>query len=375
MTLVAFIADVHLGNHKRFGGPVESGINRRCRQALTTLEAAITLARSEGADTLVVLGDLFDSVRPEPQLVAETQRIFAAMPSTLVLMGNHDMVSAAPGDHALGPLAPVGGLFIVDRPAVHPVRSAGIELVLVPFRPGPAREWLADDVDQLLAGKAPTAPRVLCLHLGLENPDTPHFLKGAPDSIRPELLDKVMDAHGIAWAVAGNWHSRRYIKLGGGRSAFQCGTLVPTGWDNPGMDNYGTLALFDASQKTTDQLGWIEVPGPRFVTATDTELATITGSIAGEAGWALYARRPVGDTAELGPVARSIDEAVAAGVLAGGEVKLDDVPARAAAQQAAAAARSAGTLREAVIGYIEHQEAEEEDRAWATDYCLRALGV
>ena len=45
---VGFVADVHVGNHIRFGGPIEAGMNRRCRETVATLRRAVLKAREEG---------------------------------------------------------------------------------------------------------------------------------------------------------------------------------------------------------------------------------------------------------------------------------------------------------------------------------------
>ena len=65
---VAFVADVHLWNHRRCGGPVKAGINRRGAQTLNALHYAADLAAGMGAAALFVAGDLFDAVNPPPQL-------------------------------------------------------------------------------------------------------------------------------------------------------------------------------------------------------------------------------------------------------------------------------------------------------------------
>ena len=56
---VCFLADLHVANHKRHGGPVKAGINRRCQHVLDALESAYKRAERLDAKAVVILGDLF----------------------------------------------------------------------------------------------------------------------------------------------------------------------------------------------------------------------------------------------------------------------------------------------------------------------------
>lgn len=109
MSFISFIADTHIANHRRFAGESRACINVRCHTTLNSLEQAVESARG----TLVVLGDIFDTVRPEPQVIAAVQLALWETHTTFLLLGNHDMVSTQPGDHALGPLAHAGRKSVV----------------------------------------------------------------------------------------------------------------------------------------------------------------------------------------------------------------------------------------------------------------------
>ncbi len=348
------VADVHVGNHKRFGGGVTGGINVRCRMVLDTLEAAVQGALAQKADAFIVAGDLLDYARPEAQILTEVQRILLPLGKagcySYLLRGNHEMVSGAPGDHALGPLASAW-VRVVEEPETHAVR--GGELLLVPFRSGAAKDWLPGALRALVGDPTtspPATPRLLAVHMGIRDEKTPPWLANAPDAIDASTLLGLMADHWIAHCVAGNWHDRkRWIAgVASGSEIQQCGALAPTGWDNPGAKGYGTLVTWDSGSKLT----WAELPGPRFLkTRTRDEL---------EAALKFAASKPenrvfISDTAAPEDIAERVaflQQACETYDLAGVEVLPDETTALVQARTAASAARSAESMEEALKAFV-----------------------
>jgi len=244
---VAFVADVHVGNHRLLGGPIEAGLNARCRATVAVLEAAALRAGKIGCSHLFILGDLFDTDRPSPQMLAAVQRAIARGPECVLLVGNHDMTSSTPGDHALAPLYHDG--VIVDTTSyVEGVR-------LVPFNVGDAREWLPKACAGLRDG-------ILATHVGIIDGATPPWLVAAHDAVPLTQLEELAKAHGFTHVIAGNWHEHKRWSRGG-VEVIQVGALVPTGWDNPGLDGYGSIVV------VADDGGVVveSLPGPRFCRA------------------------------------------------------------------------------------------------------------
>lgn len=333
MAKLAFIADVHVGNPTTFGGPVVCGVNDRGRRVLHALRAAVEVA--QGCDALVICGDLFDTSSPSPQLISEVQRILDYAPRAIVLLGNHDMVSTTDGDNALGPMHPLPNVQVAQEVDVDFIKDTA--LLSIPFMPGDCREWFAPAVEEAVQHAAQFGPahkRVLAFHLGVIDKETPAFLREAHDAIPLEVVQEVMERHGISYAYCGNWHSpKRWGQI------IQCGALVPTGWDNPGWD-YGQVHVLDT---VTGHTSIRHIPGPRFLTVTSKAQLAAASLEAQQRHCDLYLTLK-------GEAADEVEHARAQGYTC--RVVADTTEAKAATKAAAVAVKQAGTLQEALARYV-----------------------
>lgn len=349
--MIAFVADVHIASPKSMGGRVERGINTRGELVLATLHAAVQLAGQRRCTDFIACGDLFDSARPEPQLIRATQVLFEDARNmgmdAEVLLGNHEMNSEALGDNSLAPLLPTVG--VVDTPQLS--EDDDTSFLMVPFRPGPAREWLPRVVANAAKGFK-YARRILVVHLGIQDGSTPPWLQGAHDSIRLEELREVMKAHGIQHTFAGNWHEPKLWP--GEQTVCQVGCLAPTGWNNPGL-GYGTMAFLHTTPSKGFKAGEVEVvriPGPRFVSTVK------EASEALKDGCQPYLRLPY-EPAELAS-AETVAETMRK---AGAQVELipDAAEAQVAMKQASGVAREATTVDGALAAYVEQMPLEQPE--------------
>lgn len=359
---IAFLADVHVANHKRLGGEAHSGINARANRCLVTLDAAIKACK-DTADVLVVCGDLFDSVRPEPQIIAAVASILGDTEQDIYLLrGNHEMVSDDPGDHSLGPLAALPGVHVVEEPTLLKWAhlESTIELLAVPFYPGSHEAALPGILESALVqggergGSPPASPlRLLALHSGIRDKLTEAWLQKAPDSIDASALYDLMVKHGISAAVAGHWHKHRAWDFTAPededatdtRRIAQLGALVPTGWNNPGVEGYGTVAFWD-SKHGNGKLSYLTVPGPRFlIGASEAEAAE-------KAHHKVFVRWPTLTPEEEKDAVAALAKLKKSGVIVGGEVEQDRADSEIAARSAAMVARSADTLAEALAAFV-----------------------
>lgn len=262
---ICFIADCHVGNPKKFGGPLIAGKNERCQKILNCLKLAADEANKLGAP-MVIAGDLFDTAKPSPQLIKAVQDILASVPEVYCLVGNHDMISSVPDDHAMAPLAPVAR--IIEKPEV--LNISNYEVWAVPFQTGYAEDWLPGILEELggLRGSgSPASPRVLVIHLGISDEKTDKFLQKSQDQISAKSLVRLAKKYGITHIYAGNWHkAQKWVE--DGVEIQQIGALCPTGFANPGADGYGGFAVLDEPTRH------VELPGPRFFRVNSVAEAT-----------------------------------------------------------------------------------------------------
>jgi DNA repair exonuclease SbcCD nuclease subunit len=368
MGRIAVLADVHVGNPRRLGGPMTAGLNERCRLAIDTLRAACGQAREQGCDALYVAGDLFDSVNPGPRVVSPVQTVLdesrvLGVP-VYVMPGNHDAVSTERGDHALGPLGPV--CFVVDRPSLsvpeHRGKSTGIQVVMVPHRSGPASGWLPGAIAGVrnehpewvtdgVPSTASLAPfRVLVLHLGITHQGTPGHLRSDPSAVDVALLDALCVEHGFRAVLAGHWHEAYDAALPCGATVVQIGALVPTGWSDQGTVNRGRMLLVSSGRP---HISAVEVPGPRFVRVSGPDglpdaLEQREHAAAGSRLFVEWHAAP----GETDFARQELRSAEARGDVARGTVVVSVEEAAGRAHRAAVAARSAATLTEALAAYV-----------------------
>lgn len=366
--LIMSAADIHLGNHRRFGGVEHVGLNVRCLQALAVFSDAVKAARTAGAAALVVQGDLFDYSHAEPQLIAAVQEVLSVPRGdmqVILLTGNHDEDSTVPGDHALAPLRHYAT--VVDAPRVIELEDNGalVELVCLPYDPAPAGEWL----DKTLATLCPAAPearpgkdsaRLLAVHLGIADNETPAWLRDARDAVHVDALTTLCERHEIAACFAGNWHNHAIWEDPGFPAIVQVGALVPTGFDNPGLDELGGLATYDVGAA---KFTMAFLPGPRFVKARSVPELKDLVEQGHRRGHKVYAETLVA-RADVPAAMAFVNEAKGAGMLQGAEVLTDPADAKAEARTAAYVARKADTLDEALSAYVAAMTVDEGvDRA------------
>jgi hypothetical protein len=371
---------------RRFGGETQAGLNVRCMQTVHVLHEAAELAEREGCPELWVLGDLFDTVRPEPQVIAAVMAALEPKDITLapharrvrLLMGNHEMVNREYGDHALGPMQALEWVQLHDglpgwteydspggmRGEVHATPGA---IMAVPFVPGqPATQWMPGVGTWNQPPEEGTRMAIVS-HVGIADERTPKYLPG-PGSVPLEHVVREADAMGAELVLAGDWHEHRVWRRTGasGRqiTVMQVGALVPTGFDNPGMQGYGTVVTWDTE---TGKTAVHKLDGPRFVQTRDATLADVRrlrvgapytlhvqvvvppGQVgaarAAADAWAAereaeeYLKRPAGVNVYIGKVVES-------------EVLVDAEEAQTMLRTAAAAATSGETLGEALEAFV-----------------------
>lgn len=338
----ALVADVHVANFRKFGGPVVGGVNKRGREVLKSLESAFTFAKNAGCDRFVVLGDLFHSSHPSPQLITKVAEILAPKPGlrvvesmqTMMMVGNHDQVSLAVNDHALAPFSFMG-VKVIEETTVF---DDG-DLAIIPFRPGHATDWLEEEVAKCRGSS------LLGLHLGIYDDTTAPYLQKCADAVSVTWLRELCEEYDIGDVVAGNWHAGRKWESDV-RSIVIPGALSPTGFADLGRKHIGRMVIWDE--------GNIEiqiVPGIRFIKCTFEEFKSRDTGRSGTYYFKVMLQPDQLDEAkELATEQKVLDRC---------EFAVDTGEAKEALEEAAEKARSTESIDEAIAGYIDQLDVPE----------------
>lgn len=267
----AVVADVHIWNHKRHGGALVRGINRRAQLCLDVLREAVRVANSEQA-RLIVAGDLVDSAGPiQPQLAAAIrQTLVQAWQGCRIIPGNHDMT--ADNDASLEIYETVGRNILTAQGVSFYDQEP--DICTMSFDCNMFRDTIRDV--GLLVG-----------HFGVYDDTFPPYLRSSKEAKHVDTLFTYMKERNIRCMMLGDWHGRRTWQRDG-MTVMQIGALCPTGWDNPGGLGYGTVALWDTE---TQELTWRELPGPRFCTVRSADEESQTIADANRLGHKLFLRR------------------------------------------------------------------------------------
>lgn len=304
MSTLAVIFDPHFWPHKRHGGPLVKGINRRAELCLGVGQRAIRTVSQHQAP-LIVAGDLIDSAGPvAPQFAfALRQQLATNRRSVTLMLGNHDMT--ADGDHSLGiytrrddftDVRVCEDISFMSGDCFTDFDLGSDEACLVPFHRD-IRDKRVRDVPLVIA------------HFGVYDDSFPIWCRKAKGAWHVDALFAFMQERNIKAICLGDWHSRQVWAQNTdgvtrelhnttrswtvrdeycGRVVMQGGALVSTGWDNPGLHGYGTVALWDTE---TQRLSWQELPGPRFCVARSEEEEHGIIAEAQRLGHHLYLRR------------------------------------------------------------------------------------
>jgi hypothetical protein len=344
MTRIAFVADTHLANFNRFGGKERDGLNDRCRMTIEVFENAVHAAGKKKCAAFVVAGDLFDSDKPPPPLIAEVQRVCSIARKTyrmepILLVGNHDQHTSGLGDNALAPLQ--DHAVVIGSPQIYSIK--GVTLLCLPFQPEPVEAWLASTVERLTIGAGGWLVQLVAAHFGLSDHTTAPFLIGSRDSVDVKIALDVVKKNKLRGIVVGNWHDH---KTWHEKDAFaiQCGTLCPTGWKDPGLEDYGLVTFYESE---TNAVTYEEIPGPRFVKLYNTDAVKKAQARATEMGHRLFVSLSVADD----EIAATRDFMAGAKVEAC-EVLSDGIDAKAAASEAARETRKAETADQAAAAFV-----------------------
>ncbi len=192
-------SDLHLG--KRFGQFPEELRGRLTEARHKSIEILSNLAKSQGANLILVAGDVFDTGTPSPAIIRQSLRQMAADPTIrwVLLPGNHDSMISDQLWHTIEqdrsdniilatksePIEISSGVFLLPAPCLN--RRPGHDLT----------EWMS-------SVSLPTD----CIRIGLAHGPVQSFGEdGASDIITPDRSELA----GLDYLALGDWHGQIQI--------------------------------------------------------------------------------------------------------------------------------------------------------------------
>lgn len=264
---LAVTADLHIASHNAHGGQSKDGLNERGRICVEAFRASLRMAREAGAYYFAA-GDIFNSWRPEPALVAAVQRAiqeeFPDRSRIVLVAGNHDMQDSSPSalSTSLEPLQHYATL--VRGPKWFHYDDTSV--LCVSFS---AETTMAEHLEEVLSRDLPVGAeqrhRILITHVGVTDAMSPSWLKGKKDAMDSGHLLALLCNAGFDGAFVGNYHTHQKWEAGPDNTPWivQCGTLIPWNHSDEGLfPKVGGMALYTSDHMPT----MVEVPGPRFLT-------------------------------------------------------------------------------------------------------------
>lgn len=260
---IGLLADCHIENHRVLGGPVTAGVNLRCRLVGDAFARGLQLAGKVGCDRVAVLGDLFNTGKPSPEVIGVAADAIASSPVPVyVIPGNHDRSSDEPGNNALAALVGTKNCIVVDEPAY---LEDGV--ILAPFSPRPPFDYFTDVLKLAKPG-----PKFLLGHCGIVGDSTAHFLLESRNAVSLAQIGDLSVLAGIQLGVdlrcfaSGDWHQHVVHEGLNGISVVQVGALCQANFGDP--REVGKLCVLDGGGITE----FHDVTGPRFITLTASDL-------------------------------------------------------------------------------------------------------
>jgi len=304
---IKIIADVHIGNHSRFGGEKSCGLNRRCRETLGVLEKAVSSL--DYHDRLHVAGDLLDSAKPDPRIIYATREVLKrhhCIEYSRILVGNHEQSSTEDFDHSLALLDDHNDYSpsVVSQAQTIGNAAAGASIAFYPFSPSTAPS-------DMLRGHGKHHATIAIAHFGIEDSETAPYLRSS-GTIRFDALHDVAQECGLSAIVCGDWHAHKLWRFDD-CEIVQVGALVPTGFNNPSTieqlapenDPYGSIISYEERRPTGRRITREVIPGPRFVKTRSSADVARAYEAAMEFGHTLYLEVESSDFDKMGPFLES----------------------------------------------------------------------
>jgi exonuclease SbcD len=141
MIKLLHLADLHIGMENYGRLDPATGMHTRLLDYLERLDEAIDYGLAEGADAVLIAGDVYKNRTPNPthqrEFARRVRRIRKAGLPIFILIGNHDVSPAAGRAHSIEifDTLDVEGVTIADRAALHRIetRAGPLQIIALPW--------------------------------------------------------------------------------------------------------------------------------------------------------------------------------------------------------------------------------------------------
>jgi DNA repair exonuclease SbcCD nuclease subunit len=265
-------ADWQLGMTRRWLTPRIQGRYDDAR--LASVAALGRVAREQGAEFVVVAGDVFDHVQVEPRTAANALRAMEQIELDVFLLpGNHDHLSAAGvySSRWFGADRP-GNVHVLAEPGIREVRP-GVQLLVAPWssKQPPSRQ-----LDRLAVEAEPIPEGVVRIGVGHGGIDL-LVPQSAQDLLRLELFERAVRERRIDVVCLGDRHSLTDV-AGTGRIWYS-GTPETTRQDeiDPGFATVVELAPGAVPKVTPHRVGTWTIKEREFPMGHAESVAEVLG--------------------------------------------------------------------------------------------------
>lgn len=240
-----------------------NGVNRRCRELLTSVERTVALAVSKhGVEDVVQVGDYFDQCRPPaPVVEACIQMMRASGLRWHLLRGNHD-AGAFGVASALAPLDHIEGIHVYEEP--EQVEIGGMRVAMVPYISHSALEALEMSLDAIQGADK------IVMHYGVVENAT------RSDQITERDIFRFLARRGVSanqnvpsqMVISGHEHGARTVtrRRWDSRSS-ALGSYADMDWSAVNFSN--AAALVTSSYEGVTRFNSLRVKGPAFQKVPD----------------------------------------------------------------------------------------------------------
>lgn len=245
MTLIAHLADVHLGL-RHLSVTDEEGVNRREADGYAVFAEAIEWLVQTRPDICIIAGDLYEKttppVRAQDAAFRAMRRLREAGIEVLLIGGNHDQAESTSTMNALELLGAHADVHVALDYEHHDL--AGVRLHCLPYR----------RVTRMISGKAPApdfefapGPNVLVAHGYVPGPQ----IERIPD---PALIGRHLtyDEHRFDLVCLGHIHTHAQLDAEG--RLFYSGRLERFNWDEVAEEPSIWMHRIDASGLHTESV-------------------------------------------------------------------------------------------------------------------------